>query len=84
MHALIRLKIYAMAQTPLLENIFERVDRLLVRHEELKRTNTLLEEQVAQLIQERDSMKTRLQTAKTRVESLLDRLPSEVLSKESK
>ena len=73
-----------MAQTPLLENIFERVDRLLVRHEELKRTNTLLEEQVAQLIQERDSMKTRLQTAKTRVESLLDRLPAEVLSKESK
>jgi uncharacterized protein (TIGR02449 family) len=73
-----------MAQTPLLENIFERVDRLLVRHEELKRTNTLLEEQVAQLVQERDSMKTRLQTAKTRVESLLDRLPAEVLSKESK
>ena len=84
MHALIRLKIYAMAQTPLLENIFERVDRLLVRHEELKRTNILLEEQVAQLIQERDSMKTRLQTAKTRVESLLDRLPAEVLSKDPK
>ena len=80
----IRLKIPVMAQTPLLENIFERVDRLLVRHEELKRTNILLEEQVAQLIQERDSMKTRLQTAKTRVESLLDRLPAEVLSKESK
>ena len=73
-----------MAQTPLLENIFERVDRLLVRHEELKRTNVLLEEQVAKFIQERDSMKTRLQTAKTRVESLLDRLPAEVLSKESK
>jgi cell division septum initiation protein DivIVA len=73
-----------MAQTPLLENIFERVDRLLVRHEELKRTNILLEEQVAQLLQERDSMKTRLQTAKTRVESLLDRLPAEVLSKEPK
>ena len=73
-----------MAQNPLLENIFERVERLLLRHEELKRTNTLLEEQVAQLVQERDSMKTRLQTAKTRVESLLDRLPAEVLSKESK
>lgn len=73
-----------MSQTPLLENIFERVERLLLRHEELKRTNLLLEEQVTQLIQERDSMKSRLQTAKTRVESLLERLPTEVFSKDHK
>lgn len=67
-----------------MENIFDRVERLLLRHEELKRTNTLLEEQVAQLIQERDSMKSRLQTAKSRVESLIDRLPADVLTKEHK
>jgi len=67
-----------------MENIFHRVERLLLRHEELKRTNTLLEEQVAQLIQERDSMKSRLQTAKSRVESLIDRLPADVLTKEHK
>jgi cell division protein ZapB len=73
-----------MAQSPLMENIFDRVERLLLRHEELKRTNTLLEEQVAQLIQERDSMKSRLQTAKSRVESLIDRLPADVLTKEHK
>jgi uncharacterized protein (TIGR02449 family) len=73
-----------MAQSPLMENIFHRVERLLLRHEELKRTNTLLEEQVAQLIQERDSMKSRLQTAKSRVESLIDRLPADVLTKEHK
>ncbi len=73
-----------MAQNPLLDNIFERVERLLLRHEELKRTNLLLEEQVAQLEQERDSMKSRLNTAKIRVESLLERLPSEALSKVKK
>jgi cell division septum initiation protein DivIVA len=73
-----------MAQTPLLDTIFDRVERLLLRHEELKRTNALLEEQVSQLTQERDSMKSRLNTAKIRVESLLDRLPAEVLSKEKK
>jgi cell division septum initiation protein DivIVA len=73
-----------MAQTPLLDTIFDRVERLLLRHEELKRTNSLLEEQVSQLTQERDSMKSRLNTAKIRVESLLDRLPAEVLSKEKK
>ncbi len=73
-----------MAQNPLLENIFDRVERLLLRHEELKRTNILLEEQVAQLVHERDSMKSRLNTAKIRVESLLERLPSEALSKDRK
>jgi hypothetical protein len=73
-----------MAQNPLLENIFDRVERLLLRHEELKRTNVLLEEQVAQLVLERDSMKSRLNTAKIRVESLLERLPSEALSKDKK
>ena len=32
-----------------LEDLAERVDRLLLRHEELKRTNALLEQQLAAL-----------------------------------
>jgi cell division protein ZapB len=61
-------------QTPLFEQIVERVDRLLLRHEELARTNALLKAEVAQLRQERDSLVSRLSAARNRVDSLLDRL----------
>lgn len=64
-----------MASPSQIEQIAERVERLLVRHEELQRTNTLLAEQVAQLSQERDSLKQRLAVARSRVEALLERLP---------
>jgi cell division protein ZapB len=55
--------------------IAERVERLLVRHAELQRTNALLASQVETLTQERDSLKSRLGAARARVEALLDRLP---------
>ena len=58
-----------------IEQIAERVERLLVRHQELQRTNTLLSAQVDTLIQERDSLKSRLGAARARVDALLDRLP---------
>jgi cell division septum initiation protein DivIVA len=58
-----------------IDQVCERVDRLLLRHEELERTNTLLAEQVQQLTQERDSLKSRLAAARARVDDLLDRLP---------
>jgi cell division protein ZapB len=61
----------------LLQQITERVERLLVRHQELQRTNGLLTQQVAQLTQERDALKGRLQTARNRIDALLDRLPEE-------
>ncbi|MBN9409018.1 MAG: DUF904 domain-containing protein [Burkholderiaceae bacterium] len=64
-----------MASPSQIEQIAERVERLLVRHEELQRTNALLAEQVAQLSQERDSLKQRLAVARSRVEALLERLP---------
>ena len=54
----------------------ERVERLLVRYEELQRTNALLTEQVELLTQERDSLKSRLSAARARVDSLLERLPN--------
>ncbi|MCE1191089.1 DUF904 domain-containing protein [Acidovorax sp.] len=57
------------------DQIAERVERLLLRHAELQRTNALLAEQVAALTQERDSLKSRLSAARARVDALLERLP---------
>jgi cell division protein ZapB len=58
-----------------IDQLAERVERLLVRYEELQRTNTLLAEQVEVLTTERDSLKSRLSAARARVEALLERLP---------
>ena len=57
------------------EQIAERVERLLVRYEEIQRTNALLESQVQALTLERDSFKSRLGAARARIDALLDRLP---------
>jgi cell division protein ZapB len=61
-------------QTPI-DQITERVERLLVRYEELQRTNALLAKQVETLTHERDTLKSRLGAARTRVDALLERLP---------
>ena len=58
-----------------IDQITERVERLLVRHAELQRTNALLTSQVEALTHERDSLKSRLGAARARVDALLDRLP---------
>ena len=58
-----------------LDQLSERVERLLVRHLELQRTNALLTEQVTALTHERDSLKSRLGAARARVDALLERLP---------
>lgn len=63
------------AQSPL-DLISDRVERLLLRHEELQRTNALLAEQVAALTQERDSLRSRLSAARARIDALIERLPS--------
>lgn len=65
-----------MASPTPLDLIAERVERLLLRHAELQRTNALLAEQVAALTQERDSLKSRLNAARARVDALLERLPA--------
>jgi uncharacterized protein (TIGR02449 family) len=67
-----------MSDTSPLDPVLERVERLIVRYEELKRTNDLLVSQVDNLTQERDSLKSRLQAARSRIDGLLDRLPVEV------
>ena len=58
-----------------IDQIAERVERLLVRYDELQRTNALLSAQVESLSQERDSLKSRLGAARARVDALLERLP---------
>lgn len=60
---------------PSLTDLLERVERLLLRHDELKRTNALLQEQVLHLSQERDSLRSRLNAARGRIDALLERLP---------
>ena len=60
-----------------LRELADRVERLLLRHEELKRTNALLTQQVAQLSAERDSLRSRLGAARARIDALLERLPAE-------
>ncbi len=64
-----------MASAPQFEQFAERVERLLVRYEELQRTNALLASQVDVLTNERDSLKSRLAAARARVDALLERLP---------
>ena len=64
-----------MEQASPIDQIAERVERLLLRYEELQRTNALLNQQVAALTQERDSFKSRLSAARARVDALLERLP---------
>ncbi len=64
-----------MASAPQIEQIAERVERLLVRYGELQRTNALLSQQVDMLTHERDSLKSRLAAARARVDAVLERLP---------
>ena len=71
-----------MSNPPQIEQITERVERLLVRYEELQRTNALLTEQVQALSTERDSLKSRLGAARARVDALLERL-SETMGSDS-
>ncbi len=70
-----------MAQPSPIDQIAERVERLLMRHDELQRTNALLTEELSRLTQERDSLKSRLSAARARVEALLERLLQERLPK---
>ncbi len=73
----------SMATPQPLDLIAERVERLLLRHTELERTNALLAEQVTNLAQERDSLKSRLNAARARIDALLERLPENNPSKDA-
>ena len=61
-----------------IEDLADRVERLLLRHVELQRTATLLEQQLGAVTHERDSLRSRLNAARSRIDVLLERLPHEV------
>lgn len=58
-----------------IDELTDRVERLLLRHEELRRTNALLQQQLAVTAQERDSLRARLSAARARIDALIDKLP---------
>jgi uncharacterized protein (TIGR02449 family) len=73
-----------MSTLNLQDQLSDRIERLILRHEEVKRTNALLSQQVGQLTHERDQLKSRLETARNRIDALLDRLPEESTAKDVK
>jgi len=58
-----------------LQDLAERIDRLLLRQQELTRTNALLQQQLTSVASERDNLKSRLTAARSRIDALLERLP---------
>jgi cell division protein ZapB len=60
-----------------LEDLAERVDRLVLRHQELKRSSALIEQQLTAVSAERDSLKSRLAAARARIDALLERIPAD-------
>lgn len=57
------------------EALIERVERLLLRHDELKRTNELLTQQLGSVTTERDNLRSRLAAARARIDALIEKLP---------
>jgi hypothetical protein len=69
----------AMSPTPpSFDQVAARVERLLVRHEELRRTNELQRERIRALELELDLYRSRYAAARTRIDDLIARLPSSV------
>jgi len=60
-----------------IEDLAERVDRLVLRHAEVKRTGALIEQQLVAVSAERDSLRSRLAAARARIDALLARLPTD-------
>lgn len=59
-----------------IEELAERVERLLVRYQESQRTKALLMQQITTITQERDTLRSRLNAARNRIDALLERLPA--------
>jgi uncharacterized protein (TIGR02449 family) len=62
-----------------LQELADRVERLLLRHDEVRRTNALLEQQLAAVTHERDALRSRLLAARSRIDALLSRLPADAV-----
>lgn len=60
-----------------LDDLAERIDRLVLRHQELQRAHALMAQQLATVTVERDSLRSRLAAARSRIDDLLVRLPAD-------
>lgn len=60
-----------------IDALSDRVERLLLRHEQLLRANELLQAQLTAATRERDALRQRLREARSRVDALIARLPAE-------
>ena len=58
-----------------IDELADRVERLLLRHGELQRTTALLQQQLTAVTHERDNLRSRLNAARNRIDVLLERLP---------
>ncbi|TSE27225.1 hypothetical protein Tsedi_00055 [Tepidimonas sediminis] len=54
----------------LIDDLARRVERLLLRHEELRRTQALLEQEVRRLTEERDHLLAQCRQARARLAAL--------------
>ncbi len=60
-----------------LRDLADRIERLILRHDELKRANELLTQEAATLTAERDGLRSRLTAARSRIDALIERLPAD-------
>lgn len=68
------------AMSAQIDAVIDRTERLLLRHEELARTNALMQDQLNALTHERDTLKSRLAAARSRIDALIERLPEQSIS----
>jgi cell division protein ZapB len=54
--------------------IIDRINQLLVLHAELQRTNALLSKQMKEVESERDTLRSKLFAARSRIDTLINRL----------
>jgi len=60
-----------------IDQITERVNRLLLRHDELLHANQSLQQQVEALRLERDLLQRQSQAVRQRLDALIEQLPTE-------
>ncbi len=61
----------------IIEELAQRLERLLLRHQELLRTQALLQQEVQRLAQERDQLHAQCATARQRLDALIARVTTE-------
>ena len=59
-----------------LEDLADRIERLLQHHGALQRANAQLEQQLTAVAAERDNLRSRLAAARARIDALIERLPA--------